>query len=52
MASPLDMLAASAPAQKRPTTTGATFVLRIMWGRMKSGDAGFVSNKTPAKAMK
>jgi hypothetical protein len=52
MASPVDMLAASAPAQKSPTMTGAMSVLRIICGSMKSGDWGALSNRTPAKAMK
>ena len=46
-ASPVDIDAESAPAQKSPTTSGGIPVSRIMNGRMKSSDGGVPAKRTP-----
>ena len=52
MASPDDMDAASAPAQKRPTTTAGSSMFISMCGSTWSGCGGAGEKKTPAKPIR
>ena len=51
-ASPVDIEAESAPAQKSPTTSTGSSVRRIRNGRMKSGSGGDSGSSTPAKPIR